>query len=313
MGISEIVFWILLILNTLIGVVYLCWGILARDTNERGENERIAPVLRAVCILICPVVALVFLVAGALVEMFFFRNSVNLLELLFNKDRVEQMVKADVEREKNMASMEEALAVSDHGNLRELTMNVIKGDVEKSLSAMSKALDSEDSETSHYAAAVLSNELNDFRVNVKKIERQMEYEEEEHPEDTTERDHYGVMLLDYMDRILKQHVLTSIEQEYFVSEMDKTGEKIYGSDAMTAGTYSGVAQRLMEIGNFEKASVWCDRAMEKFPLALPSYQCKLRLLYLREDREAFLDMLARLKNSGIEMDNENMEMIRMFE
>jgi hypothetical protein len=95
--------------------------------------------------------------------------------------------------------------------------------------------------------------------------------------------------------------------------MDKTGEKIYGSDAMTAGAYSGVAQRLMEIGNFDKASVWCDRAMERFPQALPSYQCKMRLLYLREDREAFLDLLARLKNSGIVVDNENMEMIRMFQ
>jgi tetratricopeptide (TPR) repeat protein len=310
---GELLFGIILLGNTLLAVVYLCWGIFAHKTNERGENERLSYIFRAICILICPVVAAVFLLVGTLMEKFFFRKNVNLLELLFNKERVEQIVKADEEREKNMASMEEALAVSDYGNLRELTMNVIKGDVAKSLSAISKALDSEDSETSHYAASVLSKELNDFRVNVKKIEHQMKEEEEAHPDDLSERDHYGILLLDYMDRILKQHVLTHMEQEYFVREMNDTGEKLYGSDAMTAGAYSGVAQRLMEIGDYDKAGIWCDRAMEKYPWELSSYQCKLKLLYLREDREGFLDMLRRLKKSGITLDNESMEMIRMFE
>jgi tetratricopeptide (TPR) repeat protein len=310
---SEILFWIILVGNTLLAVVYLCWGVLAHKTNERGENERLSYVIRAVCMLICPVVAAVFLLTGTLIEKLFFRNSVNLLELLFNKDRVEQIVKADEEREKNMASMEEALAVSDYGSLRTLTMNVIKGDVEKSLSAIGRALDSEDSETSHYAASVMSRELNDFRFNVKKIEHQMKQEEEEHPDDTTGRDQYGLLLLDYMDRILKQHVLTNMEQEYYVREMSDTGEKLYGSAAMTAGEYSGVAQRLMEIGDYEQAGVWCDRALEKFPQEMAPYKCKLKLLYLREDREAFLDMLRRFKNTGIMMDNESMEMIRMFE
>jgi hypothetical protein len=39
----------------------------------------------------------------------------------------------------------------------------------------------------------------------------------------------------------------------------------------------------------------------------------MKLLYLEEDREGFLDMLGRLKKSGITMDNENMEMIRLFQ
>jgi hypothetical protein len=310
---SEVLFWIILILNTLLAVVYLFWGILAHKTNERGENERISYILRAVCILICPVVAAVFLLVGTLMEKLFFRNSVNLVEMLFSKERVTQIVKADEDREKNVASMEETLAVSDYGNLRALTMNVIKGDVDKSLTAISKALESEDSETSHYAASVLSRELNDFRVNVKKIEHQMQQEEEVHPEDTATRDQYGLMLLDYMDRILKQHVLTNIEQDYFVQEMDKTGEIIYGDEAITAGTCSGLAQRLMETGNMKKARIWCDRAMDRFPEELSSYQCKMKLLYLEEDREGFLDMLGRLKKSGITMDNENMEMIRLFQ
>lgn len=40
------------------------------------------------------------------------------------------------------------------------------------------ALNSEDSETSHYAASVLRDELNDFRSNVQKMYTQMQQETE---------------------------------------------------------------------------------------------------------------------------------------
>ena len=62
-----------------------------------------------------------------------------------------------------MAPLEESLAVSDKRNMRMLMLNVIRGDMQKSLESITMALNSEDSETSHYAASVLRDELNDFR------------------------------------------------------------------------------------------------------------------------------------------------------
>lgn len=61
-----------------------------------------------------------------------------------------------------MAPLEESLAVSDKRNMRMLMLNVIRGDMQKSLESITMALNSEDSETSHYAASVLRDELNDF-------------------------------------------------------------------------------------------------------------------------------------------------------
>lgn len=54
-----------------------------------------------------------------------------------------------------MAPLEESLAVSDKRNMRMLMLNVIRGDMQKSLESITMALNSEDSETSHYAASVL--------------------------------------------------------------------------------------------------------------------------------------------------------------
>ena len=65
-----------------------------------------------------------------------------------------------------MVALEEALEVSDKKSLRTLMMNVIRGDYKHSLSAIALALNSEDSETAHYAASVLQDVLSDFRSQV---------------------------------------------------------------------------------------------------------------------------------------------------
>lgn len=70
-----------------------------------------------------------------------------------------------------MAPLEESLAVSDKRNMRMLMLNVIRGDMQKSLESITMALNSEDSETSHYAASVLRDELNDFGPMCRKCTR----------------------------------------------------------------------------------------------------------------------------------------------
>ena len=125
-------------------------------------------------------------------------------DVIFSKDRVQTHLKADEERERNMAPLEEALAVSDKRNLRMLMLNVIRGDMQKSLESITMALNSEDSETSHYAASVLRDELNDFRANVQKMYTQMQQEAEGETD-------YEEMLIDYMNRVLRQRFLLLLQ------------------------------------------------------------------------------------------------------
>jgi hypothetical protein len=294
--------------NALIAFGYLCWGIGAHKAGGRASY-----VFRAVCILLCPVVAPAFLLVGTLIRFSFFRKPVDLDGLIFNVEHATHVMKADEEQEKNLVPMEEALAVSDYGNLRALMMNVIKGDVEESLSAISMALDSGDSETSHYAASVLSKELNGFRMNVQKIRKEIKQAKEQQPDDPTERDRCGLMLFDYMNKILKQHVFTDIEQDYFVQVMRETGEMLYGSATLSARQIAELALRLIETGDYENGAIWCDRALADYPRELSSYQCKLKLLFLKEEREQFFTVLQSLKSSGIAIDSETMEMIRIFQ
>ena len=48
------------------------------------------------------------------------------------------------------------------------------------------------------------------------------------------------------------------------------------------------------------------------PEELPSYTCRLKLSFARQDREDFFETLEALKRSNVVIDNETLELIRIF-
>ena len=56
----------------------------------------------------------------------FMGQAMDLEDVIFNKEKVETFMHPDEDMERNMVSIEEALAVTDKGNLRTLMMNVIR-------------------------------------------------------------------------------------------------------------------------------------------------------------------------------------------
>ena len=209
---GTLAFVILWIVNALIALVYLLVGIflyvpacdLKREQGEEIQyDNRRAFFIRFIVMVLCPVVGPAFFLCSYLIYKTVFRQAVDLEDVIFSKERVQTHLKADEERERNMAPLEESLAVSDKRNMRMLMLNVIRGDMQKSLESITMALNSEDSETSHYAASVLRDELNDFRSNVQKMYTQMQQETETETE-------CEEMLIDYMNRILSQKIFTTM-------------------------------------------------------------------------------------------------------
>lgn len=307
---SEQIFLLVILINTLIAIIYLIWGILAHRKNEEGEDGRLVYIIKAICMLICPVVGILFFLIGNIFKAIFFKEAVDLDDVIFSKERVRQLSKANEEREMNLVPIQEALAVSEQANLRQLMLDVLKGDIDKSLASIALALNSEDSETSHYAASVLSKELNDFRVNARRLEQQMDESEDDAHE-------YARLLVTYLDKVLKQRVFTSVEQKHFIGTMERAGEKLYETEkfktqAGAYNSYAAIAGRIMDENEFERAKVWCDRALKVFPGDYASYQSKLKYLFATEQKDEFRVLLDELKSSGIEIDSETLEMIRVF-
>ncbi len=315
---EEVIFLIVCILNLLVSVIYLLYGILIRatvhdkkeeetDPDDRRMENRRTYVIRFVVMVLCPVVGPLFFLFSHLTYITIFRQNVDLDDVVFSKERVKTRLKADEERERDMVPLEEALAVSDQKSVRMLMLNVIRGNVKESLETIMLALDSEDSETSHYAASVLRDELNEFRANVQELYGAMMEEEE----DETECEE---MLIDYMDMVLGQKIFDIMEQTRFVEMMDQAGEALYRkkAQALTPERYEGLCLKLLELKQFEKTEKWCERLEQQYPDELEAYTCRLKLYFTMNDRTRFFQVLDDIKRSNVVIDSETLEMIRIF-
>lgn len=340
MTMKGIFFCCILLVNAVISFLYLLFGLMyvrrceakeaekdtitektkeEDDAGEEGAGEkeqeerrplkdgRIVYIMKFVIMLLCPVAGLIFFGVGHFLFRFVFRQDVQLEDVIFSKERVRTNERADEERERNIAPLEEALAVSDKESLRGLMLNVIRGDVHNSLAAISLALNSQDSETSHYAASVLQDELNDFRGNVQKMLREIENEEE----DETDCEYY---LIPYMNGMLEQKVFTDMEQQNMVRKFVDVAESLFrkGPHRITSQYYEWICLRLLDVGDFETMETWCMRAAQQYPEELPSYTCKLKLYFTAENKEKFFETLEALKQSSIVIDKETLALIRTF-
>ena len=312
----ELIFVLILLCNTLAAILYLVFGLLhyARQKKQEADAQEAfqkdgkpAYLIKFAVMLFCPVVGPLFFFVGHLLFLFVFRQDVDLEDVIFSKERVKTHDRADEERERNIAPLEEAIAVSDKASLRNLMLNIIRGDIQNSLASISLALNSPDSETSHYAASVLQDELNNFRASVQKMINQIETEEE----DETECEHF---LFPYMNNVLEQKVFTEMEQKNMVELFVSTGETLYRKAAhqMTSEYYNWICMRLLDIRDFERMEVWCTRAAAQYPDELSSYTCKLKLYFTIQDKEKFFAAMDELKQSSVIIDRETLELIRTF-
>ncbi|MCC8049850.1 MAG: hypothetical protein LIP10_04205 [Clostridiales bacterium] len=299
-------FVLMLVINTLVSLLYLILGLILRRKKEGAAQY----LINTVVMLLCPVVGPLFYIFGTFFRHALMRREVDLSDVMFSKQRIHSLLLADVEKESNLVPMEEALAVSDKASLRGLMLNVIRGDIQNSLASIALALNSEDSETSHYAASVLRDQLNDFRAYVQKLYTQIK-EAREAGEGAAEE---AALLITYMDQVLAQHVFTGLEQETFVREMDEVCEILYQEKpgAMESDFCESVVLRLTEIGEYDRAEEWCGRAITLYPEQLSSYTSRMKLYFSAGWKEKFFAALEEIRHSDIVIDNETLELIRMF-
>ena len=294
-------FILILIVNLCIVLIYLIW-------NHIRRKEKPGSVwIKAVMMLLCPGIGPAFILLAFFLYKIFSFGGVDLSDVVFSKDRTEKFVHPDEDMEKNMVSLEEALEVTDKKSLRTLMLNVIRGDYRKSLASITLALNSEDSETSHYAASILQDVLNDFRSEVQEKYLQCQEKNEQQEENC-------IRLAEYMNSILEQKVLTDLEQHSMTEKMKEVLETAWqlNKGKISSTTYEEICLRLLDIKDYADCDTWCERAMEQYPRVLSSYTCKLKLYFSCGEKEKFFRVMKDLRELDITIDNETLELIRTF-
>ena len=305
---------VIVVISTLIDVGYLIWSLSYNRMQKRRKMDGNFDDKRTWMIfwmmVVTPVIGPIFFGGAKLFRHVFFRAKGNLEgAATFDKTRVESRNPANLERDMNLVPMEEALAVSDKGGLRSLMLSVVKGDVTQYLSSIAKALNSEDTETAHYAASVLRDEINNFSAHVTETLNEIEQAK------TVEKVALCQHLLAYMNVFLEQNVFVGIERENYISTLEQVGETCYivAQAEMTVEEFSWIVSALMKVDRIDDCQKWCDRMFAMYPASLQTYANRLKLYFKTNQEEKFFETLRGLKESRIAIDKETLEVIRMFE
>ena len=295
-------FFIILILNALVVLLYILLNLLLFKRKNRSF------VLCSIVMLLCPVVGPCFFIMALLLFRLFYYEPVDLEDVVFSKDRARTFLHAEEERESNLAPLEEAIEITEAGELRNLMMNVVRGDIQNSLATIALAMNSEDTETAHYAASVLQSTLNVFQENVERQYTLIRQEDEN-------RLLYADALVEYMNQVLGQRVLTGLEQERYVNLMEEVCEILFqeGPERMKSSHYEAVSLRLLDLKDYERCEKWCMRAAAQYPNTLATYSCFLKLYFSSGQREKFFETIGELKRSSVVIDRETLELIRVFQ
>ena len=292
---------ILLILNLIAVILYII--------KYRSREKRHSFVIKAVIMFLCPVVGVLFFALSTLIQKRFFDEPVDLEDVVFSKDRTRFATAPEENREKNLVSLEEAIEVTDETNLRELMMSIVRGEKAEFLGAISLALNSTDSETAHYAASVMQDAINEFRLNVEL--RKKEYF---NTHDEIYRHVLGESIIDYMNTILKQNVFSEREKEEYVKLMDSICSDMYSdyNSRLSAEHMEIMCMRLLDVHDYERCDGWCERLARDYPDSLAAYTCKMKLYFNTGKTKEFFDIVSELQASSVVIDNETLEFLRAF-
>lgn len=295
-------FVVTLILNLAVVAIYLVLQLL------RNKTKRKSCILKACVMIVCPVVGPVCYFIAYLFWLFS-RQSVDLEDVIFSKQRVKTYRMPEEHKEMNMVSMEDALVVSDRESLRNLMLNVVCDDDGEALNVISKGLQAEDSETSHYAASVLQDKLGVFRRRVQNTLLQLQTEE-----DTEVRAARAAELLDYMLPMLKRNVFSEKEAGEFVRKMDELDQYLLASEKnwFSERLFDDLFHVALAANEDAIAEKWCGRLMGAYHDSQNAYCCRLELYYKLGRREAFKETMAELKKSDVVVDAQLLEWIRIF-
>lgn len=297
-------FYILIAGNAILAFCYMLWGFIRTHKKEHG---RLLYFIRFTIMLICPVIGILYFVCSYVFHKLFFHKNVDLSAVIFNKEKIRQVERSDMEREINFAPIEEAIAVSDYKNQRQLMMNVLRSDIRSSLGSISLALNSEDSEVSHYAASALRDELGDFRSTVVKMQKSLYNQENYLPAECCR-------LIEYMYPVLTQEIFPEPEHKTYVGIFKDTIAALYENNPAMVKPhyYEWLIDQLLLISDMDSAKEWCGIVNKQLNGELTAYKCLLKFYYTTQNTRLFFETMDELKQSDIAIDNNTLEILRTF-
>jgi len=207
----------------------------------------------------------------------------------------------DYEREVNIVPIEEALLINSDDVKRKLIIDIFKEDAVSYIDFLEKALNNRDTETSHYAAAAVSDIYRKFSLELQSFS--VKYEMDRSNTD---------VLIPYA-KVLKGYLSSTL--------LDKKSQRKYKY------AYSQVMADLLLVNpkeeyfmekincdinlkEFDQARHYCETFLSMYRSIEAPYLMFLKYYYIMKDNSGFYKMLSDLKSSSARFSNKGLSIVR---
>jgi hypothetical protein len=292
---------LIIICNFIISFIYFIIKCIKRDAF-RG-------LIMGIFMIVCPVIGPFYLFFSWLIYAIYFKRNnskVSIEELSLNKEKINVILKPDINSALNKVPIEEALIISDNKSVRKLLLDVLREDSKSSAKSILKAVEHKDSEVSHYAASAISDIINEFKIKEKQF-REDYYIDKENVE-------LSRRYVDYLYDFLEQNILSTAEQKLYCGMFEQLiiTMKSCLPEEITGELYNKLICVLLSLEENDRAGFWVYHALNNNGNELGSYKAGLRYYYINENRREFLLLIDNLKKSDIVLDHEMLEMVRFY-
>lgn len=290
----------ILIVNSFLALIMFIYGL------TRAKGKKTTYFFLSLLVLFVPLIGIIILSISFLIVYVVRKNNPDISEISFSQDREENILSPNVETEINYVSINEAIAISDTESMRNLLMNILLDGSKDKISKIAVAMESEDSETSHYAATMIMSMLSQFQETVQVLTENLQ----KFPEDTQ----LNLLAFDYIYDIISLGIMSDIEQKAYIHTLNNVAENLFENNLwyMSAEYYLKMTDLFISIKDFNEAKRWSERANKYRANELDTYKTKLHLYYNQHDNIAFFDCLDKLKNSDIIVDKEIMDLFHIY-
>ncbi len=296
------VYFILIILHVMLSAVY------AADYALTGESRKLQGALfRFVIIFMIPVFGFVFMWYADFYENKMKKENGRDLKLIMeNNAELELLKPIDVSDEINKVPMVEALQMGDYSYRRKMVVDTLKEDDTLAyLDVLREALLNEDTETSHYASAIIMDvqgKLQDslfrkeiaFHENMEDLDAAFEYEKE-------------------LYKVIKSGIYDSRNLNKYYVKYKVVSDRILKEKNVSEDCYHNRIDVDFATEDIVHAQTMCELYKKKFPTSEEMVVDNIKLCIKMEDRERLDEFLEELKSLPVLLTSYSLQYVRFFE
>ncbi|NLL75922.1 MAG: hypothetical protein GX235_01540 [Clostridiales bacterium] len=291
---------VICILNVLVAFGVFVWACFQK------KGRRSTGFLAAWFIFIVPFLGLLYLLLGYLISFLNRKKAVDMSDVSFSQEREKLVLPPDQETELNYVPIQDAMEVSDTLSLRRLILDALRNDAKRTVASIAVAMNSRDTETSHYAASVILDALSEFRSTAQNMI--------EHTQKLPEDVEMNLLTFNYIHDVLKMKIMTNMEQEAYIYTLDNVAENLFTHNLwyMTATHYLWMTDWFLSLKDYNMADKWVSRASKYRPYVLDTFKARLHLYYNQHNQPAFFECLNELRESDVKADEEILNLFRLY-